>query len=122
MYEEGRWAMDSLYKRGSSLLSLALVHARDTKMKDVLHVSNRSAKVLKGIALDKKKQVLIILAFFAFAWSVSISSIRLRSTTYHQLRHSTLVPQIDSVREACSGHKKSFDHIDSLEELMCSKR
>ena len=106
----------------------AVSHARggvslDEVKDSSVYVSTRSLRVLRGIALDRKKQVLIILAFFVFAWTVSISSLRGRGHDYNRLKVVKVTSEIEGVEEACSTREEvSFDTIESLEKLLCFGR
>ena len=112
-----------VYSRGKGYVALAIEHAREFNFEDVKdttsHVSQRSLRVLRGIALDKKKQVLIILAFFVLAWTVSLSAMRGKSHAYNRLKFSKLVAEIEGVEEACSVSKEGFETVRSLEKLLC---
>ncbi|UPR04923.1 hypothetical protein HOP50_18g82680 [Chloropicon primus] len=117
--------MRTLYSRAASVM----IPSSFDEMKDTtVYVSQRSMRVLKGIALDRKKQVVIVLAFFVLAWTVSISSLRGRGAAYNQLKVSSidgriLENEIEGVSEACSMMKEvSHDTVTSLPMLLCSNR
>ena len=115
-----------MYNRSKGYVELAVNHAKDFKLENVrktsVYVSQRSLRVLKAIASDKRKQIFILLAFFVLAWTLSLSAMRGRSASYNQLkvkRISNVMHELEGVEEACSVSTEGFQDVKSIAKLVC---
>ena len=117
-------AATSVYNRAVSAATTVVSTANLEEVKETsVYVSQRSLRVLRGIALDKKKQVLVLLGFFALAWTVSVSSLNGRGAAYNQLKARHRPSEIAGVEEACSYREHELhENVTSLPRLLCSNR
>ena len=117
-------AATSVYNRAVSAATSVVSTANLEEVKETsVYVSQRSLRVLRGIALDKKKQVLVLLGFFALAWTVSVSSLNGRGAAYNQLKARHRPSEIAGVEEACSYREHELhENVTSLPRLLCSNR